>query len=389
MLAAACAEPPAPGAALRVREVRDAGAEGPGGATEGTGLAGAADVVLTENASLRARFDGALAGVIPAKAPGLVVAVVRGGARHVFAYGTTGDGSTTPPDARTIYEIGSITKVFTGVMLARMALDGAVALGDPVAALVPPHVIPSRSGRAITLLDLATHTSGLPRIPTDAPPNLGDGIAYDVARTFRFLASYALEVDPGSRYAYSNLAAGLLGHALAVRAGEAYEPWIVRNVCAPLGMRDTRIVLDASQAARVARGRTVDPRDPTNLRWPANSAALASGALQSTALDMLRLLEANLGLRPSPLDPALALAASAQRPIPGTASDAMGLMWLRGLRPGTRDVEVSKDGGTAGFASFIVFNPRAQVGLALLANGAGLSPADLGYRLLEEVYAAP
>ena len=346
------------------------------------------DIALTNDPALRARFDRVLVGVIPAQASGLVVAVVRGNSRHVFAYGTTGDGSTTPPDEHTIYEIGSITKVFTGMMLAQLTLDRSVALNDPVKGLVAPHVIPTRSGRDMTLLDLATHTSGLPRIQTDAPPNIGAGILYDMDNTFRFLAGYTLIVDPGTAYNYSNVGAGLLGHALATKVGEAYEPWVVRRICEPLGMHDTRIVLDESQLKRIAKGRVGDARDPTNLQWPANSYGLASGAIQSSALDMMRFLEANLGLRPSPLDAAIASATSPQRPVPGAPPlNNMGLLWQLTPRTGTSEIEISKDGGTAGFASFIIFNKKAQVGLVLLINGSTANPDDLGVRLLNEVYA--
>jgi CubicO group peptidase (beta-lactamase class C family) len=145
-------------------------------------------------------------------------------APRVIAYGDA--AGAQPLDADSVFELGSITDVFTGTLLAQAVQRGEAWLTDPVAGLLPAGVsVPSRAGRQITLVDLATHTSGLTRLPADMrPQDPGDPPAdYSVARLYELLDGYALTRDPGSRFEYSSIGVELLGHALALRAGRSYE----------------------------------------------------------------------------------------------------------------------------------------------------------------------
>src|SRR4029078_9399783 len=152
--------------------------------------------------------------------------------QRVVAYGTS-DVPGLPLDANTVFEIGSLTKTFTATILADMVLRGEVALDDPAQKYLPASVkVPSRNGRQITLLDLATHTSGLPKIPANLkqtdPQN--PYASYSVQDLYDYLTSYTLTRDPGARFEYSNTGVGLLGHILSLKANKSYEDLVIERV---------------------------------------------------------------------------------------------------------------------------------------------------------------
>jgi serine-type D-Ala-D-Ala carboxypeptidase/endopeptidase len=185
------------------------------------------------------------------QAIGIVVGVVEPNGRRVVAYGNLAKGDSRPVDGDTIFEIGSVTKVFTSLLLADIVNHKEVALDDPAAQYLPENVkLPERSGKSITLLDLSTHSSGLPPLPSNLKPETD----YSVDDLYRFLSGYTLPRDPGSEYEYSNLGAGLLGHLLACRAGTDYEGLIRSRIARPLSMPDTGITLSSSMSQRMATG---------------------------------------------------------------------------------------------------------------------------------------
>ena len=188
---------------------------------------------------------------------GIVVGMIGPNGRKVVSYGAAEKGDARALNGDTVFEIGSVTKVFTSLLLADMVQRGEVALTDPVAKYLPPGVkVPQRNGRQITLEDLATHTSGLPRLPSNLKPKdaANPYADYTVAQMYEFLASYELPRDIGTKYEYSNLGGGLLGHALALRAGQDYESLVRSRITAPLGMKDTSIALSPAMKARLAAG---------------------------------------------------------------------------------------------------------------------------------------
>jgi serine-type D-Ala-D-Ala carboxypeptidase/endopeptidase len=258
---------------------------------------------------------------------------------------------------------------------------GEVALDDPVAKYLPASVkMPERNGRPITLVDLATHTSGLPRLPTNLPiKNLDNPYAsYTVADLYQFLSSYQLTRDPGSQYEYSNLGGGLLGHVLALRAGTSYEALVRSRICDPLGMKDTRITLAPEREARLAVGHNQALESVGNWDLPTLAGA---GALRSTANDLLTFLAANLGYVKSPLGPAMAAMLNVRRPT-GQPGLETGLAWLISTTNGKQIVW--HNGGTGGYRSFIGFDPKARIGVVALSNtftAAGVD--DIGRHLLD------
>src|SRR5690606_1090005 len=284
-----------------------------------------------------------------------------------------------PLDGNSVFEIGSITKVFTTVLLADMAARGELALDDPVAKHLPAGVtMPSRDGREITLLDLAMQRSGLPRIPSNLrPTNLRDPYAnYTVERLYEFLSAHELRRAPGEAYEYSNLGMGLLGHVLALRAGVSYEQLVRERILEPLGMMHTAIELTPWMQEHLAVGHGADG-EPTPL-W--NLATLAgAGALRSTTLDMLRFAAAALDPEATPLHRAIAQT-QAPRADAGSEEMRIGMGWHIRRAPG-REL-CWQNGGAGGYATFLGLDPACRCAVVVLSN----SSADvtrLGFHLLE------
>ncbi len=319
------------------------------------------------------------------KAVGIVAALVDANGQRVTAAGATAPGGTLVPDADTVFEIGSITKVFTSLVLADMVVRGEVKLDDPVAKLLPAAVkVPGRDGREITLLDLSNQVSGLPRLPGNLKPaDGGDPYAdYGPAKLYEFLSGHALTRAIGEKYEYSNLGVGLLGHALAWKAGVSYEELVRRRVLEPLGMSDTAITLPESMKARLAvpTGPSLRPVKP----W-AFDALAGAGALRSTANDMLKLLTAAMGLRETPLRRAFDLMLEKRRST-GTDGLDIGLGWHVWNKYGTEIVW--HNGGTGGFRSFAGFAPAKKTGVVVLCN-TSFEVDDLGLHALEPEWPAP
>ncbi len=271
------------------------------------------------------------------KAVGIVVGLVDATGERFLAAGATAPGGKAVPDADTVFEIGSITKVFTSLVLADMVERGEVKLDDPVAKFLPASVkLPERDGRQITLLDLSNQVSGLPRMPDNfKPADMGDPYAdYGPAQMYEFLAKVQLARDIGEKYEYSNLGVGLLGHALALKAGMSYEELVRQRVLEPLGMTDTAITLPERLKARLATG--TGPNLSPVKNWDFDAIA-GAGALRSTARDMLKFLTAAAGLRETPLRGAFDLMLQDGAPDRrGRSHDRHGLAHLAEIRDGDR-----------------------------------------------------
>ncbi len=311
---------------------------------------------------------------------GIVVGVIDPSGRRTVAYGSTKKGEG-PVDANTVFEIGSITKIFTSLLLADAVQRGEVALTDPVSKYLPPNVkVPERGGKKITLVDLATHTSGLPRMPTNFhPKDPGNPYAdFSVAQLYEFLSSVELTRDIGSTYEYSNLGGGLLGHALARRAGTDYETLVRTRILEPLGMKSTAITLSKSMKDRLAPGHDAGLHQVANWDIPTLAGA---GALRSTANDLLTFLAANIGLEKSPLAPSMAAMIAARRPT-GTPNLEIALGWHIWTRHGHEIIW--HNGGTGGYRTWIGFDPKSRTGVVVLSNMSTNAGADdIGLHLLD------
>ncbi len=312
------------------------------------------------------------------QAMGIVVATLeRGNSPHIYTAGISGI-SGLPLDGNTQFEIGSITKVFTNTILADMVRKGEVKLDDPIAKYLPKSVhVPQRAGKQITLLDLATQSSGLPRLPANLKPaDVANPYAdYTVKQLYDFLSSYSLTRDIGSQYEYSNLGMGILGHVLALRAGKSYEALVKERVLIPLGMHDSGITLTPAMKSHIAQGFDANG-SPMHL-WDLPTLA-GAGALRSTANDMLKFLAANLDSASVPLGPAMVMARAPRMPV--GPNNMIGLAWntvtLTGL-PVTWH-----NGGTGGFRTFIGIDSQHHRGVIVLSNSTN-SPDDIGFHILQ------
>lgn len=299
---------------------------------------------------------------------GLVVGLLEpDGTRRFITAGSAG-ADRPPLDEHTLFEIGSVTKTFTGVLLAEMDRRGEVEMDAPVTRYLPPGTrIPSRAGREITLADLATHRSSLPRLPGNlAPADMSNPYAsYTVEQMFEFLSSYELPRDIGSEAEYSNLGVGLLGHVLGLVAGDGYEAALRDRVLEPLGMDNTAIDVSGERAQRIARGHDATGAEVPLWDLPALAGA---GALRSDAADMLRWAGAHLDGDPDGLATALRVAQEPRAAISegqGSATD-IGLGWMMSRARDRRFVWHT--GATGGFYSFVGFEPDRGRAVVLLAN---------------------
>jgi CubicO group peptidase (beta-lactamase class C family) len=313
---------------------------------------------------------------------GIVVGLVSSKGSRVISYGKPAQGSNDALDGDTVFELGSITKVFTSLLLADMVERGEVSLNDPISKYLPKTVkAPTRNGREITLLDLATHTSGLPRLPGNMTPKDPNNpyADYTVEQMYEFLSGYQLTRDIGEKYEYSNFGAGLLGHILSLKAGTSYETLVVKRICKPLGMEMTRATLTPQMRARLATGHDRSGKAVANWDIPTLAGA---GALRSTANDMLKFLAANLGLTKSKLLPAMQRAQAMQKET-GVADLKIGLGWHILSKYGTEIVW--HNGGTGGYHTFMGFDKKKGLGVVVLSNSTN-DIDDIGRHLLESKY---
>jgi CubicO group peptidase (beta-lactamase class C family) len=336
-----------------------------------TGARAATPVPLPERVDQGIR-DRIAAGMYPS----VVVAIVDGEHSEIHAFGKANATADAGPD--TAYEIGSITKTFTATLLAASVTSKELKLDRPVADLLPGFTVPARNGKLITLETLAMQDSGLPRLPSNFSPNDHDDpyIGYDITKLKAFLVSYALPRDPGQSYEYSNLGVALLGYALGVHAGSSYEKLLQQRVLGPLGMRNTGIEVPDSVLPNLAQGHDASGR--TVPGWHLGLFA-GAGGIVSTAADMLRYLQANMSLLPTPLYPAMQLAQTTRGKGP-RPEDPIGLVWMTHQLP---DGNIIWHGGaTGGYTSFIGFTADHRHGVVILTNAAA-PVEDLGFATLD------
>jgi len=290
---------------------------------------------------------------------GMVVGVYDAGEEIIRGYGGTKPG----PD--TVYEIGSVSKVFTGILLAALVRDGTVRLDQPVAELLPEGaVVPASGDRKITLVDLSTHSSGLPSMPDHfAPKDPRNPYAdYTPERMLEFLSRVKPARAPGEGYEYSNVGAGLLGWALARRAGKGYEELLAERITGPLGMKSTAVALTPGMKERLAPGHDALGRPESN--WDLTAFA-GAGGIRSTAADMLLFLKANL--TPTPLNDTLAFAREIRYTPPEAGAHRLGLGWH--VSPSGIFWHNGQTGGYHSFAAVDVAHRRAVLILADTATG--------------------
>jgi D-alanyl-D-alanine-carboxypeptidase/D-alanyl-D-alanine-endopeptidase len=326
---------------------------------------------------------------------GMAVCVVTPNHQRFVAYGRERLGDLRPVTSETVFEIGSITKVFTALLLADMVRRGEMRLDDPVARHLPGDFrLPELDGRPITLADLATHTSGLPSWPPfpGAPlsPSWLESIARFSVEDFKaWLADFHPEPHPptAAGWWYSNSGYALLGMALAYRGGQPFETLLQARVSKPMGLHDTTFHPTAAIGPRLAEGHdaAMKPIPPLNI-----GIFNPAGALRSTPRDLSRLAAAILPGSGARIAPDEQLLLTVRRPAPWIGG-TQALGWEVLDAPG--GAFVSKDGVTFGQAASMVFDPDRRVAIVVFSNtfpdlrnstlsGGGVGAADIARRLL-------
>jgi D-alanyl-D-alanine-carboxypeptidase/D-alanyl-D-alanine-endopeptidase len=307
--------------------------------------------------------SGALA---PSTHAGVAIGVVSHGDRTIFTYGTA------KPDS--VFEIGSITKTFTGLILAQMVEQKSVQLNEAVRNLLPPGTVAKPSGPEITLLDLSDQHSGLPRMPDNFSPadRTNPYADYDTKLLYAYIAKHGVALPPDAPFEYSNLGVGLLGAALADRAKLSYNDLLALQITGPLHMTDTAVTLTPSMRARFIQG--YDATHNPAHAWDLDALA-GAGGIRSTAADMLTYLEAQLHPDKLPatasttpqgktLPAALYASQTIRADVPGSS---IALNWFH--------IETTDsywhNGGTGGYSSYTLFSPGEDYGLIVLFNTAG------------------
>ena len=310
----------------------------------------------------------------------IVGTIDASGKRQVVAAGSYKDKDQVLPNEKTMYEIGSISKVFTSLLLADMVLKKQVNLEDPISKYLPANVkVPVVKNKEITLLNLANHSVGWPRMPDNwDPKNLDNPFAdYTIEQTYDYISRAEIgDYAPGTWFKYSNVGYGLLGHILSQVAGKPYEALVKERICTPLNMPNTTILLTPDQKQNLAVGHNEYGGAVENWDMPAIA---GTGALRSNINDMLNFAGANLGIIKSDLYPAMQLAhipRISKRPDNGDVT----LGWtLVKEKDGTEFLW--KDGTTGGYRSIVLLNRTQKTAVVILANT--LNPInDLAYHIL-------
>ncbi len=309
----------------------------------------------------------------------IIVGFVDANGRKIFAAGKLSDSDPRLPDGNTIYEIGSITKVFTSLLLADMSLKQQLNLNDPTSKFLPKTVkTPSRNGKEISLLNLSTHRSGMPRFPYNVDPKNVDEpyVDYTVKQLYEYYANFTPTFDIDSRWQYSNVAYGVLGSILSIVANKDFETLVKEGVSEPLNMHNTVISLTAKQKSNLAVGHA---ETGTVVGLTDLGAIDAGGALRSNINDLLTFAEANLGFVKTDLLPAMELTHVVQAKKDGNDTfTTMG--WTQVNSDGK--YLLFKDGGMPGYRTFLGIDKTNKIGVVVLAN-ANNGVTDIGRYLLD------
>jgi serine-type D-Ala-D-Ala carboxypeptidase/endopeptidase len=314
------------------------------------------------------------------RSPSIVVGILDENGKHVFGYGKMNLESGKTPDGNTLYEIGSITKVFTSLLLEGMAEHGELNVNDPISKYLPKNVtVPTKDGKEITLIDLSTHSSGLSRMPNNfSPRDNGNPFAdYTPEKLYTFLSSYKLTRAIGEKFEYSNVGVGLLGHILELRAGTDYETLLRKRVCEPLKMTSTIISFTPELKQRLATGYDENKKAVKNWDF---SALTGAGAIKSTVNDLLLFSEANLGLIKTNLSSAMEEIQQIKHdtPIPDLFIGMGWHVWARFDK-----AIIWHNGGTGGYRTFIGLDTENKKAVVVLSNGTN-GVDDIGLHILDD-----
>ena len=305
---------------------------------------------------------------------GMSIGVIKDGKVTTVSLGVTKkDGPV--PNNRTVYEIGSISKVFTGLLLADAANSKTVTLDQSAQSLLPKGVtMPKWKDREITLLDLSTHSSGLPRL-SDNMPSIATGNPYSDYSSklaHEFLNKHEMQQEPGKYTGYSNFGVSLLGHLISSRSEKSYDKLLQERISKPLGMHDTRVALTDSMKERLAMPHSASGEQDHNWDFADMPGA---GGIRSTLGDMILFAQANLKTPDSQVGSALNLAWKKHR----DGQPAMGLGWHFAGDGHTR----WHNGQTGGYHSMMMVDREKNTAIVVLCNSAAMEVDQLAQQIAQ------
>ncbi len=313
---------------------------------------------------------------------GIVVGLVGPEGRRVIVHGVRDKHDGAPLTGDTLFEIGSVTKAFVGLLLEDMVRRREVTLSEPINQLLPASMqTPLQDGRAVTLVDLATHTSGLPEAPKDVNWDAPNPVAtYSDAQFSAFISSFTYPWPIGSRFQYSNIGYGLLGYGLGWAGGSDLPTLVQKRITQPLGMSSTYFDLPAGLESRLAPGHDVNLN--AKEQWGHAPLFQGSGGMHSSANDLLTFVSAAMGLTDTPLGPDFKAMLAVQRASYSNLFSSIGWTVME------RDDQniVFKGGGEGGYRSCIMFDSAKQLGIVVLSNTGDPDVCDIGWRLLDPHY---
>jgi CubicO group peptidase (beta-lactamase class C family) len=309
----------------------------------------------------------------------IVIGFVDPNGTRIFSFGNMSTRHNIPVNENTLFNIGSITKTFTTLLLADMVKQGLVNLTDPIERYLPSSVkVPEFNGQKITLEHLATHTSGLPEFPPNLLDNNGNIIeSYNANQLYQALSNTKLTRAPGSQFQYSSFGMGLLGQILSLKAGVSYNQLVKDRILNVLGMNDTKITLSQNE---INNSFPVGHRGGKEITTPKIPMILAdAGAYHSTAPDMLKYISANLGLIHTKLDDAMKLQHlirhTGVNANPMNYTEYVGLGWRILTNFGTE--VIAHTGAINGWNANVAFIPSKQIGVVALCS-CDPTDADMG-----------
>lgn len=299
---------------------------------------------------------------------GIIVGIIKNGQKTIYSYGEKEIGSKERITAQSVLELASLTKVYTALAVAQMHVKGELNLSDPVDQYLPSSVtVPSYNGKKITLEQLANHTSGLPTYPENMNTEVYNQYkGYTEQNMYDFMNTFVLTREPGTKEEYSNTGYGLLGQILSLKNNSDYETAITKQVLQPLGMIHTTVSFTPDQIKNLVHGHYGNKHVESWSQYMQNIIQ-GGGALISSMEDQLIFLEANLGLKSTPLDSAILLTHKVTFEHAGKFnSDGMALGWTHYNSNGNEILW--KNGGNGGYSTFMGFSKTSKTGVVILVN---------------------
>ncbi len=309
------------------------------------------------------------------KKVGIVVGLINSGGSRIISEGYIDEGGLRKPDGNTVFEIASVTKVFSGLLLAQMTHKGEIELNAPVSTCLPKGVrLPIQNGRQISMIDLATHTSGLAFMP--------DVTAASSKDLFNYLSSCKLNAEIGKVWDYSNTGYWLMSEALSNKAASPFAEVMLKRIIRPLQLSSTGFTLTTGMQTNLATGFDASlQKAPLMVDVPNYNLMPAAGLLYSTANDLLKVLSVSMGFEKSSLTSAVNLSLSISRPISDQKNQALG--WI--ILGNDNEKLIYHDGISAGYAACMLYSPKKRAGVVVLSNQA-TDVSDLAHHIIDPTF---